>query len=534
MPRQTFRQRRDAGISATVSKISRDSVVTSDGYGELIVPRQPTAQEMFASALDILTPEEQEERYDAFPEDPVEFIQDVLGIYLWKKQREIVYSVFNNRYTSVASCHAAGKTFSTAALILAFLNMKRNSIALSTAPTGRQVEHVLWRNIRRIYAEAKKPLLGNVPLTTRYDIAEQWYGIGFKPTDSETDPLQGFHADDILAVIDEAAGVVPVLIDGLQAAMTSEGAHMLQIGNPTSTAGPFFDSHHSQSDMWETFVIAAKDTPNFTGEPYPVPGKHWTGLITPEWVDEVVAKYGEGSAYVESRVHARFVSNEDVLIPLALIEAAEQPRVIQESGVHEAGVDVARAGKDKSVLTIRNGSVVKPQWELASGDSFKTADDVLSHIRTHGYPNAKYRIKVDETGVGAGVVDALKFRIRDNNLPHVVIPVNFGAKASDPEAFFNQRCEMFINLAERFMKSNIYFPEPPKYQMKTELSDIRTNYDGKHTQPIIERKDDFRKRVGKSPDYADSLALAFYQPPRDIKKIGALSFGYAENRWGRQ
>jgi hypothetical protein len=67
-------------------------------------------------------------------------------------------------------------------------------------------------------------------------------------------------------------------------------------------------------------------------------------LITQLWVDEAVQKYGADSAYVKARVDAEFVSAEDVLIPLSLIEAAAE-RGEDEVPVGEpveAGLDVSR------------------------------------------------------------------------------------------------------------------------------------------------------------------------------------------------
>ena len=540
MPRQTFRQRQDKALSASVEQVSRSAILIPEQEG-LFVPRAPTSAELFSTALDVLsTDDESQEIYYQFPKDPVEFMQEVLGIHLWSKQREIVYAVFRDRYISVASCHGIGKSFTTAAIMVTFLNLVRNSMALSTAPTGRQVEHVLWREIRNIYASAKRPLLGREPLTTRYDISEKWYGMGFKPQDQETDPMQGFHADDVLAVIDEAAGVAPAIVNGMRAAMTSRRAHFLMIGNPTSTAGPFFDSHHSQKHIYTGFTVSADMTPNWTGEKHPVEGASWDGLISKEWVEEMTDVFGEDSDFIQSRVHAKWVSHEDVLVPLYLIEEAEKRMWEQESGVWEAGVDVARQGRDRSALTIRNGSRVIGQWKLASGESFKTADHALSLVSEFAVVKGRevpVTFKVDETGIGSGVVDALKMRIRVNQLRHKVIGVNFGSQASDPEMYLNQRCEMYVDLAHRFRTENItlkYMKVKIEEDLKTELSDIRRDYDGRHTQPIIEKKEEFRKRHGRSPDFADSMALAFYIPPKpEPKTIGAISLGYADNSFGR-
>jgi phage terminase large subunit len=465
-----------------------------------------------------------------FPKDPVEFMREYLGIKLWGKQEEIVYAIWENRYVSVASCHAIGKSFTTAAILITFLHSFENSIVLSTAPTGRQVEHVLWRNVRAIWRRARKPLLGNKPLTTRYDIAEDWYAMGFKPTDQETDPLQGFHAENLLAIIDEAAGAPATIIDGMMAALTSEGAHMLMIGNPTSTSGPFYDSHHSKAAEFKTFKIAFSDTPNFKAGKTVLPY-----LITQQWVDEVIKRYGEKSSYVQSRVHANWVSSEDVLIDGAWIERAMNRKVEEfdpDLTPVEAGLDVARDGKDRTVLTIRRGPWVQGQWELPPAHGSETAGKVLRKL-VELAPDCR-EIKIDEAGVGSAVYDFAVLACSDfEEYRHILVTgVNFARKPWETEKYNNQRSEAYNTVADRFRDGNIGGVLHP--QSMGDLSDIKALSNARYTQPVIESKDDIRKRIGRSPDYGDSLVLAFYQPPPEEEvKMGALAFGYATQKWGK-
>lgn len=519
----------------TDKKVSRRKVLQGAGaaafaphLGEAMpeMPTLLTPQQKLLGTLQILAPAEPINQ--SYPEDPVQFIRDVLGITLWAMQEEIVYSVWENRYTSVASCHAIGKSVVSAAIVVTYLHLHENSVIVSTAPTGRQVEHILWRNIRKMYRSAKKPLLGSrPPLTTRYDIAETWFAMGFKPQDGETDPLQGFHAVNILAVIDEAAGVATTIIDGMMAAMTTPMARMLMIGNPTSTAGPFYDSHHASEAMFRTFVVAWPDTPNYHN-----PGS-WPGLIDHQWVEDIIAKYGVDSAYYRSRVMAEWVSAEDVLIPLDQIEEAIKKGIDYgySSEVREAGLDVARDGKDKTVLTLREGSHVKGTWELKERDYFEISQKVFDLIDKNlpGCGN----IKIDEIGLGAGMVDVMKRMVEDReNFEMRVTGVNFSKKPHDDEAYNNQRSEAYGLLAQRFRELDIQGHITK--EVKSDLSDLRARYGGRQTQPQIESKEEFRKRTGHSPDHADSLALAFYTPPLpEPLEIGVLSFGYAEQKWGK-
>lgn len=511
------------------------------GDGESEYPELLTPWQKLVGSLDILKPDEPMNA--DYPDDPVQFINDVLGYKLWKMQEEIVYSVWENRYTSVASCHGIGKSVVSAAIVITWLHLNENSIVVSTAPTGRQVEHILWRNIRQMYRTAKKPLLGpRPPLTMRYDIAETWFAMGFKPQDTETDPLQGFHSIKPLSVVDEAAGVAPTIIDGMMAMMTTPEARSLWIGNPTSTSGPFYDSHHKDEAMFKTFVIAWPDTPNYTRLPGEKPIIE--GLIDRQWVEDVIEKYGEESPYVRARVFAEWVSAEDVLVPLHLLEEAKNKPWSAEyaSEVQHGGLDIARDGKDKTVLTLREGNQIIGTYEIKEVDFFAIANKVLDLASQ--YLPGMTQLKIDEIGLGAGMVDVMRNKIADldekaeqtaqevrwSNL--LVTGVNFSRKAHDPEKYMNQRCEAYGELAQRFRDREIRGNIHPG--VIGDLSDLRAKFGPRHTQPIIEPKDDFRKRVGHSPDHSDSVALAFYiPPPPELVEIGVLSFGYAEQRWGR-
>src|SRR5579871_296205 len=50
------------------------------------------------------------ERFARFATDPVGFVTDPLGGFLWSKQQDICRSVVVNRRTAVKSCHDVGKS----------------------------------------------------------------------------------------------------------------------------------------------------------------------------------------------------------------------------------------------------------------------------------------------------------------------------------------------------------------------------------------------------------------------------------------
>ena len=85
------------------------------------------------------------ERVIKYQSDPSLFCKEILGSDShWEKQVEIMESVAKNKYTTVPSGHGIGKSFVAADICLWFLYTHLPSIVITTAPTFRQVERVLW------------------------------------------------------------------------------------------------------------------------------------------------------------------------------------------------------------------------------------------------------------------------------------------------------------------------------------------------------------------------------------------------------
>lgn len=451
-----------------------------------------------------------------YPRRMSEFISTTLGADIWDKQVEIADAVDDHRYVAVASCHGAGKSHIAARIALAFLHTNPRSIVLTTAPTARQVQHVLWREINSAYRDSRYPLLGRC-LTTRLEIASDWYAIGFKAkadgtkNQSESDAFQGFHADHVLVIFDEAAGVPESVFGSLDAAMTSENAKMLLIGNPTSVSGTFRDAFHRNRALWKTIKISAFDTPNFTAHrvirPY---------LVTPQWVENQIKKRGINSPYVQSRIYANFPSiGTNKLIPLAWIESW-QNRVVRpdRSRGIVSGVDIARYGDDESSLAIRCGNALVGtlSWQGESiPSSAKIVHQQLSKWQEKGFKIGE--VRVDAIGLGAGVADILR-----ENYDYDVVDISASVQASDTEEWPNFRHEMWWQLHQRMDidEPAITIGEGVELDedVIAQLCDIEYSHkDNRYNGVLIEPKDETKKRTGWSPDRAEAVVLAYCDPP---------------------
>lgn len=441
-------------------------------------------------------------------DNPVSFIQAAFNEKLWSYQKQVVNSVRDFKVTAVKSSNGIGKSYCAARTALWFLYSYPNSKVITTAPTFRQVEDILWRELRNAKSKAIVPLTGRLNKTS-LDLSEEWFAIGLST--NEPDRFQGYHAEHILLVVDEAAGVDEQIFIASDGIVTSDGARVLYIGNPTNLGGTFYKSFRSEGV--NKITVSAFDTPNFTkfgitlndirngtwqekiDDILPAPY-----LITPEWVADKFTKWGEGTPMWSARVLGEFPEQgEDTLIPLIYIEKAVN-RILEPNpeDSEQIGADIARFGVDKTVFMCRKGPKVIAVEEYSQGDTMKTAQDL--HVFAGFHPAAQ--IYIDEIGVGAGALDRLK-QIEEK---HLVQGVNVGMPSQDPEMFINLRAEIYWALRERFLEGNIQIPNDD--ELMAQLANIKFKYTNKG-QIQIEAKEEMKKRGLPSPDKADSLSLAF-------------------------
>jgi tRNA(Met) C34 N-acetyltransferase TmcA len=142
---------------------------------------------------------------------PEVFFKNVLGWEPWEKQVEILHSIRDNRETMVQSCNAAGKSWLAAGIVIWWMITRFNGKVITTAPTWRQVQDVLWAKIGS--QAAKAPVLGLKPMQTAMNMDKDWFARGLSTRQPEK--FAGYHGN-VLMVVDEASGVVG---EGLWAAM---------------------------------------------------------------------------------------------------------------------------------------------------------------------------------------------------------------------------------------------------------------------------------------------------------------------------
>lgn len=454
--------------------------------------------------------------------DPVAFVTQGIGEGVWSKQVEILESVRDNRRTAVPACHAPGKSHIAARAIAWWISTHPPDATrvVTTATTFRQVRGILWPHIRRLHAAHGLP---GETLTTEWKINDIVVGDGFSPADHNEAAMQGIHAEHLLIVVDEAGGISQIIGNAIEALMTGGHTRLLVLGNPpTDTVGSWFE-RACNSDLYNVIPIDAYSTPNFTGE---ATGDWARNLVGHKWVSDVIAEFGPDSPFVQARVHARFPrTTTNVTIPVDWLEAAAVPEGAMKEGSVRLGVDVAADGGDEFVIARADGMLGSIVHASSHNDNAVTvAGVVLEHIhRAQADQVARgisdpVRVKVDSIGVGWGVTSLLHEWGSEGRHSAEIVGVNVAERSSDPGKFANQRAEMWWNLRSLLQpdsegRQDLSLAVDRKVIAQLTAPTYKMNSSGRLQ---IEAKADMKRRGVGSPDRAEALLLAVYEPPRKI------------------
>jgi hypothetical protein len=470
-----------------------------------------------------------------YQRNPVRWTKEVLGIDLWTAQAEIMQSIVDNRITAAKSCHGIGKSLEAAVVVLWWLYTHAPAKVVTTAPSKRQVDGIIWSEVAKLHkrAAARGSPLNGVLGATKLTLSADHFAWGFTAPDYDPNRFQGFHSENMLVIADEACGVMPAIFEGIDSLMTGENARMLLIGNPTDESGDFGNAFKQKGVS--KFSVDAFQTPNFTafgitladirsGEwkdkitgPMPTP---W--LVSPHWVREKWEKWGEDSPLFISRVLAKFPDvSDDKLIPLSWVEAANArwealeeateafpPSAVEYRGWVQSerlGQDVARYGSDSSVTAVGHYTATKRQGirQLVRKRKLSTTElvgHILHFVKQEGEGVVR-QIRIDGDGLGAGPFDQLH-----DKLGSMVVEMRGGMRARDPDQFINARAEWFWKLREDLNpegKSPIALPFDD--DLTTQLTAIQYRINPKGLIQI-ESKEDMRARGMPSPDEADAVA----------------------------
>ena len=204
--------------------------------------------------------------------------------------------------------------------------------------------------------------------------------------------------------------------------------------------------------------------------------------------------------------------NEKLISAMAVKKAIEnyidnsnavQPLVI--------GVDPARMGDDATAICFRRGRQAYKIKAYHKKNVVEIANIITNMINEYN----PIRVNIDVGGLGAGLYDI----IVDRGYRSVTRAVNFGEKAQDQERYANRRAEMWDRVNEWLNAELPVSLIDEDNLLLTDLTAPKKKYD-KLGRLLLEPKEDIKKRIGRSTDVGDALALTFAELdyPRSLQQ----------------
>jgi len=488
--------------------------------------------------------------FDVLQRKPWEFIECALECHsLEDYQKKLLVDLVSYDRIAIKSCHATGKTFSVARIVLWFLYCFPYSKVITTAPTYRQVKDLLWGEIHSALSNSKMLFDGNKNLT-EIKINPDWFAIGFVPKrevgdtkEQKGSTFQGYHSRYILVVFDEATGIdqdVYVMAEGL---LTSgEVVKWVCIGNPTVRSSNFFklfskpDWHGVKWDCFKSPNLIANDLTNkqkireeltylakLTKEEklkhianYKKPNPY---LLSAQWVMSKILEWGMEHPLTLSKIFAEFpLSDDTVLVKFESVQASLDRVIdVDKTKTRFIGIDVARGGPDKTVFNELIGYKNTRIQKHKKKDGHEVASELMLFCNEDKVSDTV--LILDGTGVGSSVEDQVKKDIYDDkyfgNVKLVVVHSAQSPSHDDKDEdqkskklFKNAKGQMFYLLNQDLRDNIDLLTDEETYE--EQLPEIKFKFDNQE-KILIESKDDYKSRTGKSsPDEADSLALANY------------------------
>jgi hypothetical protein len=332
---------------------------------------------------------------------------------------------------------------------------------------------------------------------------------------SHSTKMTGYHADHLLIIFDEAGGIPKVIWDSIQGSLSGAHRHFLAIGQPVDPTSEF--ARYCRRKSTNTIRLDCTEHPNVIEDTDVLPYGP-----TKEWVDDMKEYPGENSGQYQFKVKGLFplVSDENLIShhDMRLAYEREPDEECEHSPAWIAiACDVARFGNDDSVaMAICAGCGGMVDAEEHNGqDTVATAGMVIRMARDLGLDPAahSHQIGIDDVGVGGGVTDQLRSKgwVRVRGINTSVKPTY----ETELEKFYNLRAQLWWDCRSWLRKKACLgnLDVDAMDALRDELTSPMYKYDG-NGKIVLESKKDFKKRIGHSPDHADTLVMAVHVLPR--------------------
>jgi hypothetical protein len=382
----------------------------------------------------------------------------------------------------------------------------------------------------------------NIWRTRRVDGVPIQVEFGSFPNPDDEKKYQGRPHD--LLVFDEAANMresaVRFLLGWLRTTVPGQKCQALLTFNPPTTAegrwiiqffAPWLDKKHPNpaepGELRYFATVDGKDVEVDSGKPFTHNGEVITPLsrtFIPSRISDNPYLMGTGymaqlqslpeplrSQMLYGDFQAGMEDDPWQVVPTAWAEAAmaRWKRPDKLAPMDSLGVDVARGGKDNTILARRHGmwfdeALAYPGTATPDGPTI--AGLVVSALRDRA------PIHIDVIGVGSSPYDFL------NEMGQQVLGVNvaesaLGLDKSGRLRFKNQRSELWWRMREALdPANNTGIALPPDQRLLADLCAPTWKLVGQTV--AVASREEILDKIGRSPDYASAYCLALMDTPK--------------------
>lgn len=472
---------------------------------------------------------------DRFRAKPVEFFQNVLGVEPWSKQIEIIEAVRDHKRVAVKAGHKVSKSHTAAGIALWFYESFEDARVVMTSTTSRQVDQILWRELKMMHARAgrcsackaedrrkveRHEMPGPRPCPHSFLLdgePRELARTGLKSPDfrevvgftaREAEAVAGVSGKNLLYILDEATGIDDAIFEAIEGNRAG-GARVLMFSNPTKSEGEFYNAFDSKKAFYKTISISSEDSPNVISGTDTIPG-----LATREWVQEKIEEWGKDSPLYKVRVLGEFVLHEDgkILSIHAIGESEKRWLDASSEGRLCIGIDPAGSGVggDESCFASRRNLKI---LSLIAKRGL-TEDGHLAHLlailRDQRRPGDELPLVVVDCEGAVGDIVWRRLREYADTHPNEfeVLPVRASSGATrQPQNYDRTRDELWANLAQWILQGGAVIPDT---KLAKELHAPEWVEKLASAKQKVTPKPELRKKLGRSPDRADAVALAVW------------------------
>jgi hypothetical protein len=215
-------------------------------------------------------------------------------------------------------------------------------------------------------------------------------------------------------------------------------------------------------------------------------------------------QWGEDSARFKAKISAEFPEESDAMffsqanidkaVDTEVAENLDKPCVL--------GVDIARMGDDyNAVYTNHQGRLrLYDKWNKV------TLTETAGRIHRIAIDTNAEEVRIDGSGIGAGVIDILMNDGAYDRKGYKVIAMIGSGKSPDTLRWLNARALYYDQMREKMAKRELDI-DPKDEKLLDEMLMIKFKFSPKGGVQI-ESKDDMRSRGMKSPDNLDAAVYA--------------------------